>query len=175
MFPLNKNIVILCLFLLLLNGVSADNVKHIGYIKINYRETTEIYNFSINKMEDCTYILTFEHYGNINESMRVEIYLNEKLIYTIDDSNDGSTNSKKNVNIDITNYLENRSNTLKVVGINITKGSYPSYYVLNKTSIICKPSTTVKVPVSIPQVILSSIMTIFISLEYLTNNYRESQ
>ena len=49
------------------------------------------------------------------------------------------------------------------------------YNVLNKTSIICNPSTTVKVPVSIPQVILSSIMTIFISLEYLTNNYRESQ
>jgi len=173
MFLLNKNIVILCLFLLLLNGVFAENVEYnFGYIKINRTKTTEICNFFIDKMENCIYILTFEHYGNINESMKVEIYLNENLIYIIDDSNDGSSRYKKNVSIDITSYLENGSNTLMVEGKNLDKRRY---YVLNKTSIICKPSTTVKVPVSIPQVILSSIMTIFISLEYLTNNYRESQ
>ena len=81
---LNKNIVILCLFLLLLNGVFAENVEYnFGYIKINRTKTTKICNFFIDKMENCIYILTFEHYGNINESMKVEIYLNENLIYII--------------------------------------------------------------------------------------------
>ena len=89
MFLSNKNIVILCLFLLLLNGVSADIDANPKYIKVNNTNPEASAYFDVNKVEGYTYYLTFEHYGTINESMKVEIYLNGNLIYTIEGDNRG--------------------------------------------------------------------------------------
>ena len=155
----NKNIIILCLFLLLLNGVFAYDF---GKIKVNHNEDSKIYDFSIDKVENYNYYLTFEHYGNIGSGMKVNIYINGNLVYTIDDSNDGSGNYKKNASIDITNYLNNGSNTLEVKGINFVPGRY---YVLKNTH-INEPST-IKVPISITQVIIYMITTVFIGMGYL--------
>ncbi|MBW9222922.1 hypothetical protein KKP88_00710 [Methanothermococcus sp. SCGC AD-155-K20] len=160
-----KNIVIPCLFLLLLNGVFAYDF---GYIKVNHNEGSKTYDFNIDKVESYTYYLTFEHYGNINDSMKVEVYLNGNLIYTIDDSSKGFTWGKENASIGITNYLNNGSNTLKVEGTNLVAdtgiGYYP-YYALNKVHI--NEPFTIGVPLSITQVIIYIITTIFISMQYM--------
>lgn len=155
----NKNIVILCLFLLLLNGVFAYDF---GRINVNYNNENEICNFNINKVENYTYYLTFEHYGNINKTMKVEIYLNGNLIYTIEGDNRGFPFDKNNVSIDVTNYLNNGSNTLRVEGINFVPGRY---YVLDNIHI--NEPLTIKVPISITQVMIYTIATVFVGIRYL--------
>ena len=165
MLSLNKNIITLCLFLLLLNGVFAYNF---GYIKVNHNDGSKTYDFSIDKVENYNYYLTFEHYGNIGSGMKVNIYINGNLVYTIDDSKDGSGRYKKKASIDITDHLNNGSNTLKVEGVNLvadpSKDYYP-YYALNKVHI--NEPFTLRVPISITQVIIYLITTVFISMQYL--------
>ena len=169
MFLLNKNIVILCLFLLLLNGVFADDgdEKHLGKITISSSISERIINFDINKLENYRYYLKFEHYGTIGEDIQVNVYINENLVYTIDDSNNVPPWSPEEVEIDITEHLENGNNILRVEGINLSRYRR-RYYTLNNIYIICKPSTTVKVPVSITQAIISIIATMLISVKYLS-------
>ncbi|MBW9221455.1 hypothetical protein KKP97_00125 [Methanothermococcus sp. SCGC AD-155-C09] len=161
----NKNILILCLFLLLLNGVFAYDF---GKIKVNHNDGSKTYDFNIDKVENYTYNLNFEHYGNIGSGMKVNIYINGNLVYTIDDSKDGSGRYKKKVSIDITNYLNNGSNTLKVEGVNLvadpSRDYYP-YYALNKVHI--NEPFTLRVPVSLTQVIIYIITTVYIGMQYL--------
>ena len=81
---MKKLLVILALFLLL-NGV-------FGYYseKINISETlpNKTITFKIDKIKNYTYKVSFTHYGNIQEGMVVNIYLNNHLIYKINHSNE---------------------------------------------------------------------------------------
>jgi hypothetical protein len=124
---MKKLLIILALFLLL-NGVFGYHSE-----KINISETfpNKTITFKIDKIKNYTYMLSFTHYGNLQENMNVNIYLNEHLIYKINDSNDASPAYMRNVSIDITNYLVNGVNTLKIEGIDLVGGnSYHPYYVL---------------------------------------------
>ena len=68
--------------------------------------------------------------------MVVNIYLNNHLIYKINDSNDASPAYMRNVSIDITNHVVNGVNTLKIEGINLVgSNSYHPYYVLKEVRI----------------------------------------
>ncbi|XRP97101.1 hypothetical protein ACO3UB_00890 [Methanocaldococcus sp. 16A] len=147
-----RKILLILLHLLFLNSIYG---YYFGYIKVN--ENTLLYekDFKINKDENYKYKLYFVHYGNINENMKVKIYLNDNLIYTIDDANDGSGNYKKKVIIDITDYLENGENVLKVEGINI-KGNetYHPYYVLDE----CYIDEPMKTSITFGSVFLTLIL-----------------
>jgi len=99
MLSLNRSVLLVFILLLIIDGISAYNF---GYIKINYKENCKAYNFQIDKVENHTYNLTFEHYGNIDKGMGVKIYLNGKLIYTIGGGGRGFTWDVKRVKIDVT-------------------------------------------------------------------------
>ena len=164
MLSLNRGVLLLFFLLLVINGIYAYNF---GYIKINYKENSKSYNFHINKVENYTYYLTFEHYGNIDEGMEVKIYLNGKLIYTIKGDNRGFTWDVKKVKVDITEYLNNGSNTIKIEGVlraDPDRDYYP-YYVLDGVRI--DEPFTVKVPVSIVQVVVCVITTVLVGIKYL--------
>ena len=165
MLSLSRGILLLFLLLLLIDGVSAYDF---GYIKINYKEDSKTYNFQIDKVENYTYNLTFEHYGNIDKGMGVKIYLNGKLIYTIEGDGRGFTWDVKRVKIDVTDYINNGSDTLKVEGVNLKadpERRYYPYYVLDGVRI--DEPFTVKVPVSIAQVVVCVIVMIVVGVGYL--------
>ncbi|HIP35106.1 MAG TPA: hypothetical protein EYG87_03545 [Methanothermococcus okinawensis] len=167
MLSLSRSVILLFLLLLLIDGVFAYNF---GYIKINYKEDSKIYNFQIDKVENYTYNLTFRHYGNIDKDMEIRIYLNGKLIYTIEGSNRGFTWDVKKVKVDVTDCINNGSNTLRIEGVNLRADStrnYNPYYVLDDVRI--DEPLTVKAPVSIVQVVICVITTIVISMKYLKN------
>ena len=160
-----RNILILILLLLLLDGAFAYNF---GYIKINYKESSKTYNFHINKVENYTYYLTFEHYGNIDSDMGVKIYINGEVIYSIEGDGRGFTWDVKKVKIDVTNYLNNGNNTLRIEGVNLKTDpdrKYYPYYVLDNVKI--DEPFTLRVPVSIVQVIICLITTVLVSMRYL--------
>lgn len=159
-----RSILMLLFLLLVVNGVFAYNF---GYIKINYKESNKTYNFHIEKIENYTYNLTFEHYGNIDEDMKVNIYLNDKLIYTIEGEGRGYTWGKKKTKIDITEYLNNGGNTLRIEGINLnssSKDNYHPYYVLNNVEI--DEPFILRVSVSIAQVVICIVTTTLVSMWY---------
>ncbi|XRO75804.1 hypothetical protein ACO3TA_02785 [Methanocaldococcus sp. 28A] len=143
---------IILLVFLLLNSIFG---YYLGYIKINEESPTYKEEFDINKLVNYTYKLYFIHYGNIKENMQVNIYLNEKLVYKIDDSIDGSGNYKKEAVIDIRDYLKDGKNVLKVEGINL-KGNetYHPYYVLDEVYI----NEPTKSPISFGSVFLTLIL-----------------
>ena len=160
-----RNILILILFLLLLDGAFAYNF---GYIKINYKESSKTYNFHINKVENYTYYLTFEHYGNIDSDMGVKIYINGEVIYSIEGDGRGFTWDVKKVKVDVTEYLNSGSNTLRIEGVNLRADpnrKYYPYYVLDNVKI--DEPFTFRVPVSIVQVIICLITTLLVSIRYL--------
>ena len=165
MLSLNRIILILLLSLLVINGVFAHSF---GYIKINYKENSKTYKFQIDKVENYTYNLTFEHYGNIDKGMGIKIYLNGKLIYTIEGDGRGFTWDVKRVKIDVTDYINNGSNTLKVEGMNLKadpERKYYPYYVLEGVRI--DEPFTVKVSVSIIQVVVCVIVMMVVGVGYL--------
>ncbi|AIJ04914.1 hypothetical protein JH146_0063 [Methanocaldococcus bathoardescens] len=134
-----RKYLILTMLLLLLNSSFG---YYFEYIKITESNPTKTITFKINKVENYTYKLSFVHYGTIKENMQVNIYLNGNLVYVIDDSNDASPAYKKNVSIDITDYLKDGENVLKVDGVNlIGNGNYHPYYVL-KDVYINEPTKT---------------------------------
>ncbi|CAB3289251.1 conserved protein of unknown function [Methanocaldococcus lauensis] len=158
-----KTLLLILLSLLLLNCIFG---YYFGYIKVNEKSPTYKKGFYIN-VENYTYKLHFIHYGNIKENMQINIYLNGKLVYSIDDSIDGSGSYKKNASIDLTNYLKDGENVLKVEGINL-KGNetYHPYYVLDNVEI--KEPT--KSPISFGSNVLTLILIGIIIFYYRKKN-----
>ncbi len=130
------------IFFLLFLCINISYSYNFGYIKLNVTNPMYMKEFYIDKA-NYSYIFSFNHYGNINKSMKIEIYLNENLIYIIDDSNDGSGNYKKSVSLNVSKYLRNGKNILKIKGY-LKKGNYSPYYVLSNAQ-ISEPYT---VPIS---------------------------
>ncbi|AXI24950.1 hypothetical protein CFE53_01780 [Methanofervidicoccus sp. A16] len=164
MLSLNRSVLLVFILLLVIDGISAYNF---GYIKINYKENCKAYNFQIDKVENYTYNLTFEHYGNIDKGMGVKIYLNGKLICTIGGGGRGFTWDVKRVKIDVTDCINNGSNTLRIEGMNLRadpERRYYPYYVLDGVRI--DEPFTVKVPVSIVQVVICVIVMMVVSVRY---------
>ena len=146
---------IFILMILLFISIISVNAYYLGYIEVKEDCFNITKSFNINKIDNYTYYLKFIHYGNINSSMEVDIYLNGRLVYKIDDSNDGSGNYKKNVSIDITNYLKDGKNVLRVVGINLMGNElYHPYYVLNNVYINEPTKTPIKFEIAILTLIL---------------------
>ncbi|WP_423792907.1 hypothetical protein ACPB8Q_01515 [Methanocaldococcus indicus] len=147
-----KKYIIVLILILILNVCMS---YYINYIKVNEESPNKSITFTINKVEIYSYKMSFVHYGNINKNMKVNIYLNGNLIYVIDDSNDGSGNYKKNVTIDITNYLKNGKNTLRVEGMNlIGNDSYHPYYVVKDINI----NEPIKTPINFELMIFSLLI-----------------
>ncbi|BAP60361.1 hypothetical protein MMKA1_02440 [Methanococcus maripaludis KA1] len=121
------------------------------YYKVNVDEKSKTETFNIDKVENYTYKLSYVHYGNLQEGMYVKIFVNGNNIheYSKDLSNTGSGAYKKSENkTDITNYLVNGSNELKIES-NIwkTENSSP-YYVLENFEITEHEVSTIKLPIS---------------------------
>ncbi|EHP87931.1 hypothetical protein [Methanotorris formicicus] len=146
-----KKIVLMLIIFLIMGNVFG---YYFGYIKVSGSNPLYEKEFDIEKVGNYTYYLNFVHYGNINESMEINIYLNGDLVYKIDDSNDAFPANKKNTSVDVTSYLKDGKNVLKVEGINLTG----RYYVLDDTQII----EPIKTPIT-PK----SILTILLILTYI--------
>lgn len=121
------------------------------YYKVNVDEKSKTETFNIDKVENYTYKLSYVHYGNLQEGMYVKIFVNGHNIreYSKDLSNTGSGAYKKLENkTDITNYLVNGSNELKIES-NIwkTENSSP-YYVLENFEITEHEVSTINLPIS---------------------------
>jgi len=128
-----KKISMILIFLFLLGEVFGYYSERMN-ISEDQADKTVVFN--ITKINNYTYNLKFIHYGNLQEDMQVNIYVNDHLVYKINDSNDGSPAYKKNVTVNITNYLKNGKNILKIEGINIVGNeSYHPYYVLKEVCI----------------------------------------
>lgn len=154
---MRKYLIILVLLLFL----SSSFGYYFDYIKVSESNPIKTITFKINKAENYSYKLSFVHYGNINKSMKVNIYLNGNLAYTIDDSNDASPAYKKNASIDITNYLKDGENVLKVEGMNlIGNENYHPYYVL-KDIYINEPAKT---PIDFKLMIYALLIICFFDL-----------
>ncbi len=159
-----KKIVLLVGILLLICTVYGE--IYFDELEVKETENKDNVSFTIDKVENQKYILKFQHYGNINESMRVYLYLNDNLVYTIDEGNKGSPSSKKNESIDITNYLKNGENILKLVGENLAvEGDYNPYYKLRNITI----NPTAKAPIPFGVVIFSLIGMAFLLIRYSKN------
>ncbi len=151
---------ILTIFLLFLLFLSSSFGYYFDYIKVNENIPVKTVTFKINKADNYSYKLSFVHYGNINKDMKINLYLNGNLIYTIDDSNDASPAYKKNVTIDITNYLKDGKNILKVEAVNlIGNENYHPYYVL-KDVYINEPQT--KTPISFGLMVITLLIMSFL-------------
>ena len=146
---------IFLLFLLLLNS-------SFGYYfgKINVSTNHNIYEkeFNINKVENYTYKLSFIHYGIMNKTGVVYIYLNDIVIYKIDKGNKINSNQKPypKVSINITDYLKDGRNKLKVYA---EKLNSHNYYVL-KDVYINEPQT--KTPISFGLMIITLLIMSFL-------------
>ena len=150
---------------MLLLFLSSSFGYYFEYIKVTESNPTKTIIFNIDKVENYTYKLSFVHYGNIKESMQVYIYLNGNLVYTIDDSNDASPTYRKNATINITNYLRNGENVLKVEGVNlIGNENYHPYYVLDEVYI----NEPTKAPINFKLMIYTLLIISFLMYrEYL--------
>ena len=85
------------------------------------------------------------------------------MVYTIDDSNDSSPAYKKNVSIDITDYLKDGENVLKVEGVNlIGNETYHPYYVLDEVYI----NEPVKSSITFESIILILLIIGFLICNY---------
>ncbi|ADC69093.1 conserved hypothetical protein [Methanocaldococcus sp. FS406-22] len=163
---MRKYLIILALILFL----NSSFGYYLGYIEVTESNPAKTITFNMNKVENYTYKLSFVHYGNIKENMQVNIYLNENLVYTIDDSDDTSPAYKKNISIDITDYLKNGENVLKVEGVNlIGNESYNPYYVL-KDVYINEPTKT---PISFELMIYTLLIISYLIYIFNENIKRE--
>ncbi|XRO77717.1 hypothetical protein ACO3VM_04090 [Methanocaldococcus sp. 10A] len=150
------------LILLLLLFLSSIFGYYFGYIKVNEESPSYKKEFDINKVENYTYKLYFIHYGNIKENMKVNIHLNGNLIYTIDDANDGSGHYKKETVVDITDYLKDGKNVLKVEGIHINGNeTYHPYYVLDNVYINEPTKSLISFKCGVLTLILMGFIIIF--------------
>ncbi|WP_456471497.1 hypothetical protein [Methanocaldococcus sp.] len=143
------------IILFLLSYVSAF---YYDKIIINENNPEKEINFNFSKVDNYKYNLTFFHYGNIKRDMKVEIYLNNKLIYIIDKS--AFPGDKKFVSLDITDYLKDGRNVLKVKGVNFNNSpNYSPYYALDNIY-INHPSNS---PINLSLIlILLFLFTLFI-------------
>ncbi|AEF95783.1 hypothetical protein [Methanotorris igneus] len=149
------------IFVLIFVKLIEVDAYYFDYIKVNEKQNVSV-EFECDKIGNYTYKLHFIHYGNIKENMQINIYLNGNLVYKIGDSNDASPAHEKNVTVDITDYLKDGENVLRVEGISI-KGNetYHPYYVLDEVYI----NEPIKSPISFRSVVLTLILTTFIILK----------
>jgi len=144
-YPLNKFLFIISIFLL----ISSVNGYYADYLKVNAQDQTLTETFNIDKVDNYTYKLSYVRYGNIQEGMYVKLYVNGNIVkeYSKDFSNLEFGESDE-LDIDITNYLQNGSNELKIES-NIWKTENSSPYYVIKNFKISEPNTTVKLPISL--------------------------
>ncbi|ENN96587.1 hypothetical protein J422_01455 [Methanocaldococcus villosus KIN24-T80] len=148
-----KKMIILVGILLLISAIYGEALN-LGSLNVTKKQKMKNISFTINKVKNQKYTLNFIHYGNINENMKVYLYLNDNLIYTIGDSNDGSGHYKKRKSLDITKYLNDGSNILKLEGENLNTANYSVYYKLENITI---STPTTKTPIPLGAVILTLI------------------
>ena len=158
---------IFLIFLIIFNILSV-NAYYCSEMEITSKIPEKTVSFNIHKISNYTYSISFTHYGNIKNYTTVEIYLNNHLIYVIKKSNNntGSGNYKKSVSINITNYLNNGENTLKMVGHNMNASNYTPYYKLENIHI----NEPIKLPVPTPTLILSILLITVLILRNEINN-----
>ena len=157
------------LILIILNiFLVSVNAYHCSEIKITSENPEKTVSFNIHKTLNYTYNMSFTHYGNIKNYTTVEIYLNNHLLYTIKKSNNntGSGNYKKSVSINITNYLNNGENTLKMRGDNMNALNYTPYYTLENIYI----NEPIKSSVPTPALIIGSLLITIIILKNKNSN-----
>ena len=135
---MRKYSIILIFFLFL----SSSFGYYFGKINVSTNHPVYEKEFEINKVENYTYKLSFVHYGVMNKTGRINIYLNDNVIYTIDKTNKININQKPypKVSIDITGYLKEGKNTLKVYAENLNNHNY---YVLKDVYINEPTKTTI--------------------------------
>ncbi|ABR56229.1 hypothetical protein [Methanococcus aeolicus] len=161
------NILIILLVLIIIVPINA---YYTSEISINSNIPEKNISFTINKISNYdNYNISFTHFGNIKNYTVVKIFINNKEIYTISKSNNntGSGSYKKSISIDITNYLNNGDNTLKMVGNNMGAPNYTPYYKLKNIHI----TEPVKTPIPTIALIFSSIL---ITIIILNKNYKIS-
>ncbi|MBB6401854.1 hypothetical protein HNP92_001159 [Methanococcus maripaludis] len=97
---------ILILFLLF----SSSNALELNDLSVSSTHTEVSKSFSINKVEDYTYILSYNRYGTLNETIVANIYLNGQMI-----AMHGEGSQRNDFSKDITNILKDGENSLKIV------------------------------------------------------------
>lgn len=128
------------ILIMLLLFLSSSFGYYFGKITVSTNHPVYEKEFEINKVENYTYKLSFVHYGIMNKTGVIYICLNDVVIYKIDKSNKININQKpySNVSIDITDYLKDGRNKLKVYA---EKLNSHNYYVL-KDVYINEPTKT---------------------------------
>lgn len=156
--------------ILLLVGTVYGEAIYIEDLTIkdsNNYETTKP--FTINKVENQAYDLSFVHYGNV-DNITVVLYLNNYSIFIIKKDhliNFGNKN-KPTISIDITDRIVNGKNniSLKLVEGNPAKNQW---YKLNRITISTQ-NPPIKTPVPLGAIAISLIGVLILLVRHHENN-----
>ncbi|ACX71944.1 conserved hypothetical protein [Methanocaldococcus vulcanius M7] len=147
------------LILLLFLFINIGHCYNIGKITLTKKNPTYTNEFTLKKVENFTYKLTFTHYGIMNKSGVIYILLNGKIIYKIDKNNKVNINNKPypTISIDIAHTLKNGKNILEIYALNLNNHNY---YVLNNVYINEPTKTPISTKLELCILILMSMCII---------------